>query len=189
MDTHDRWRDILINRPPNAVFVGDSHVSRMKLWLDWVHLNEQRFKLETKALGMSLLVYTGGSRWDTLYDRVQGINVPSHQTHGNILQQVLDNKEITPEFIFWISGINDLDWYNDKYHEALHKSTTWLPSDYPNCGPSARYKKKNLDWMQHIMVVDTSLHDTKKDVIDKLHDVVKSNVDTTVLKVNLKIKN
>ena len=188
MDTYDRRRDILINRPPCIAFVGDSHVRYLKEWLEFMNQEPHRYKLETTALGMSQFIYSGGSRWDTLYNRVQGIKVPKHPKQGDTLQQVLDNKKNIPEF-FWICGTNDLDWYNDHYHEALRKKPDWQPSMFPKSGPSKRYKENHADWNQGIIVADITKHDSPKDVIDKLHDVVKSNIDTTVLKINLKIVN
>ncbi len=94
-----------------------------------------------------------------------------------------------PEFIFWICGTNDLDWYNDRYHEALRKTPTWHPDMFPNSGPSTRYKKNHSNWNERIQVDDITKHDSPKDVIDKLHDITKPHIDATVYKINFKIKN
>ena len=147
----------MFNRAPNIVFVGDSHVGRLKEWADSMKDDEQRFLLENKCLGMSQYVYSGGSRWDTLYNRVQGIKVPEHQTQGDTLNAVVNNRKITPEFLFWICGTNDIDHYNDKYHEALRKSPLWYMISDDRYGPSKRYKQKHWNWRSSIEIPDDEL--------------------------------
>ena len=68
-----------MNDPPRVVFVGDSHVGRLKIWHDFIKQDVDRYKLESIVLSRAQYVYSGGSRWDSLVDRVQGKNVPLYQ--------------------------------------------------------------------------------------------------------------
>ncbi len=183
MTTHDRRRDILKNDPPRIVFVGDSHVGHLKTWHEFIMKDPVRFKLENVVLSKAQYVYSGGSRWDTIVNRVQGKKVPVHQRQGNTLKAVADNKLNKPELMFWMCGTNDCDMYNDRYHDALRRSPVWGMIVCNEYGPSKYYKEKNPHWNDQIILPPSSTPKYPQDVIDDLHADIKKHMDVTIKKI------
>ncbi len=92
----------------------------------------------------------GGSKWRNMHERVQGRNVPLHQTQGDTWGRMLakySSKDFQPTHIFLSGNGNDICETNDGFYHKLRFSTVWhILIDSP-LGPSKYYEKKHRhDW-------------------------------------------
>ena len=94
-------------------------------------------------------VYSGGSRWLNVMDRVQGIEVPDHQTQGDLWGKLLHEINFggyIPEYLYVALTSNDLDKINDQFFHQLRRSNVWHLLSHCDHGPSDFYKRNNNLW-------------------------------------------
>ena len=94
-------------------------------------------------------MYSGGSEWPNIDDRVRGIGVPSHQQQGDLWTQVLtevENGLFVPEYLFLSLMGNDMCSINDNYYHKLRHSDKWHILVHSMYGPSDYYLERNHYW-------------------------------------------
>ena len=136
-------------KSPKIVFYGDSHIGRLLLWK--LDLDNTQFMndLEDKVLRESRFIYSGGSRWLNIHQRVQGKGVPPHQKQGNSWERVIEDihkGNYSPEYLFMSCSGNDLCQINDIYFDRLRQSPEWHLIAHSNYGPSDYYRQKHNFW-------------------------------------------
>ena len=153
-------------------------------WRQEISRSPDEYELCLKLLSSSLFIYSGGSRWDTVHERVQGRKLPWYQTQGNTWNRAID-KGIIPEVIYQSCGSNDMDRYNDLYYEAFCNSHWWhllICSDY---GPSDYYMSRHNVWYDKVDVCPMEIIDWDNlQFIADCHAEVKGHIDTVVKAVN-----
>ena len=141
MSIYSRRRDIFKCDPPKIVFYGHSYVTRLFRWKNDYVSDTCPKVWDRPLLDSARYVYSGGSVWKNVHDRVQGIGVPQNQTQGDTWQALLDdiNKGYVPTHIFSMCGANDVDTANDLYHYRMLNSQ-YYPFPISNkYGPSPRF--------------------------------------------------
>ena len=122
LTTYRRRHGIKGCKPANMVFYGDSHVGGLVKWLGRPGVRGGPSKLEIDVFKGSQFIYSGGSKWTNVHKRVQGIDVPVHQTHGNLWGKVIQEireERYFPEYIYVSCIGNDLDNLNDKLYTNM----------------------------------------------------------------------
>ena len=136
-----RHRDILNIDPPKVLFYGDSHMGRLKWWADGSYGKFKPDNLEQIVLSESRFAYSGGSHWNDVHQRVNGINLPAHQKQGNTWGPIVKSN-FKPDYIYISCGSNTYDLYNDQYFVKMRNSPVWhLLLDVPY-GPSKYFQDK-----------------------------------------------
>ncbi len=149
LTTYKRRIGIDKTHSPEMIFFGDSHITRLYYWSSNKLAKGGPNDLEQKIMGNSRFIYSGGSKWFNVMDRVTAEKVPAHQKQGNLWQIVADevaSGEFVPEHFIISLLSNDLDALNDRYFDTLSRSTIWHTLSYFNCGPSLFYRKMNNQW-------------------------------------------
>ena len=134
--------------PPHFLYFGDSHIGRLCLWSMMMEDSCGPNSWEHKLLKHGEYVYSGGSKWSTILNRMRGIEVPVHQKQGDTWSRMLNNYHkglFKPTHIFLSMSGNDVCAINDKYYIKIRSSNIWhLLTDIPY-GPSD-YCKHNHLW-------------------------------------------
>ena len=103
LTTYKRRGGIDSTPPPKMIFFGDSHITRLYYWNNSKLAKGGPNDLEQKILRNSRFIYSGGSKWFNVMDRVTAEKVPAHQTQGNLWQIVVDevtSGEYIPEHFY-----------------------------------------------------------------------------------------
>ena len=72
---------VVPSRIPRLLLYGDSHITRLERWRNQLNIHimpNQPTDLDRLIMSKAEFCAVGGSRYDTIHDRVQRINVPSH---------------------------------------------------------------------------------------------------------------
>ncbi len=158
-----RSRRLLIEEmePPHFLYFGDSHIGRLR---NWALMREDGCGpdyWEHKLLDKCEFVYSGGSRWDTVLNRVRGIEVPIHQTQGDTWSDMMEQYSkgnFKPTHVVISCSGNDVCHINDKYFAKIRFSTIWhLLVDVP-FGPS-EYQKQRNHWFDDRVTKPIKVHD------------------------------
>ena len=147
--TYKRRHGIEETHRPRIVFYGDSHIGRLLTWYLHTRGLGTADMLEKELLDNSKFIYSGGSRWDTVHNRVQGIEVPEHQRQGNLWDKVMRQVtagEYKPEYVFISCSGNDLDKWNDSLYTAIRRSKIWHILVHAEWTPSIFYQKNHHNW-------------------------------------------
>ena len=135
--------------PPKTVFYGTSHIGRLLKWKLNVNAMGGPNDIEQKLLRESKFIYSGGSKWYNIHDRVQGKGVPLHQRQGDTWGKVLHEINVNgfkPEYVVVCCLANQLCELNDWYYDEVRRSDCWhMLVDSPY-GPSEYYKQRNRHW-------------------------------------------
>ena len=102
---------------PRMLLYGASHLTRLETWMGLQRDPEDASRptaLDGRALSRARYCAVGGSKFSTIHDRVQGINVPLHQPpKGNQWQKLLDDKYM-PSYTVVCLGGNYTSAFRDK---------------------------------------------------------------------------
>ena len=134
--------------PPKAIYYDTSHIGRLCKWKSDVRAEGGPHDIEQRLLRDSKFIYSGGSKWYNIHNRVQGKGVPPHQKQENTWKSVLTDIEngYTPEYVIVCCMANELCEWNDKYYDEIRNSDQWhmlIDSPY---GPSDHYKDRKRAW-------------------------------------------
>ena len=88
---------------PTVLMYGDSHITHLEEWSQIPpeqHVFFGPTPLDTRVLTNAYYCAVGGSRFDTVHDRVCGINVPSHQKpRGNQWYYITEELNLKPDTV------------------------------------------------------------------------------------------
>ena len=108
---------------PHMLLYGASHLTRLETWLGLTRDPEDETKptaLDGRALSKARYCAVGGSKFSTIHERVQGINVPPHQPQkGNQWKQLLEDKYKRAYTGVCLGG-NDTSAFRDKLLKRLN---------------------------------------------------------------------
>lgn len=136
-----RRRDIDKCPPPAILFYGASHVKRLMLWKNDFKNDYCPLWYDRKVLNAGRYVYSGGSKWSDVDDRVRGINVPASQTQGDTWQAALDDVSFNATEVYIMCGSNDIDYTNDILFYKLKNCQYEDIFEQVKFNPSDRYFK------------------------------------------------
>ena len=101
----------------------------------------------------------------------------------------MDNKQMKLNYMYWICGTNDCDFYNDLYHDALRCSDIWHIIACDEYGPSDWYKNKNPHWNDKVSLPSGIAPKHPKEVISDMHYNIKRHMDTAIKKITGDVPN
>ena len=187
MTTALRHRDIKHICPPRILFYGNSCVGRLCWWKEGTYGSSGPDELENIVLSESKFTYSGGAKWSDVHRRVNGLDLPMHQTQGDTWSPIVE-AGFDPLYVFMVVGSNTVDSLNDSFLIELRKSTVWHllidPVLQTSVGPSKFLIKKNP------CICDVTLPPKKEPVIfnikkflDDKFEKVKGQIDHDMLQV------
>ena len=105
---------------PTILFYGDSHLTRFKKWIKSTNLPDGPTFLDRYVLQHKHFCAVGGSRFNTIHDRVRGIKVPPTQPfRGNLWRYTTRVKELRPDYIVVSLGFNDISRFDRMYKKEM----------------------------------------------------------------------
>lgn len=97
---------------PNLLLYGDSHLANLRKWALFKEEDGGPRPLDEAMLLQCKHCSVGGSTFANIYMRSRNINVPPTQPNrGNQWQEVLDEPNFDPAYIFLSLGSNDCDTF------------------------------------------------------------------------------
>ncbi len=115
-----RRRQIKNREMPTVLFYGDSQLTRFKNWIKNPNQVEGPTFLDRYVLQHKHFCAVGGSKFSTIHDRVQGINVPPTQPfRGNLWRYTNVVKELRPDYIVVSLGFNDISGFDRLYKREM----------------------------------------------------------------------
>ena len=135
--------------PPKIIFYGDPHIGRLLRWSSSTSLRGGPDITEQYLLKTSEYIFSGGSRWANIDERVRGIGVPSHQKQGDLWTEItakVNSKLFVPEYVYVSMMGNDMCSLNDNYYHRLRHSDKWHLLIDSMFGPSDYYLERNHHW-------------------------------------------
>ena len=180
-----KWYGYMSIDPPNMIFYGDSHIGRLLSWKLDVCARGGPDIAEQYFLKNSKFVYSGGSKWANIHERVQGKGVPLHQRQGNLWQMVLDDVDkglYSPEFLYISLLGNDMCQLNDSYYHHLRNSDKWHILVHSQFGPSDYYLDIRRAWFDDrvLPTLEPIAFDHQKFINKNLKNI-KGHIDSTML--------
>ena len=108
---------------PTILFYGDSHMSNLQDWLEKCTGVGKPRELDKKVLELAFFCNVGGSRFDTIHDRVCNVEVPETQPdRGDQWQNIITDPTCRPDYIIISLGGNDADEFGKKLGKKLANS-------------------------------------------------------------------
>ncbi len=107
---------------PIFLFYGDSHLTRLKDWFKVAADEGGQKKADRDVLCHQHFCAVSGSKFKSVHDRVQGINVPDTQPfRGNLWRYTVNFKELKPDYIVVSLGANDASSLDQEYQREMRK--------------------------------------------------------------------
>ena len=103
---------------PKMLLYGDSHIVRLEEWINQPYKKSNIFgptPLDHIALNNIEVCAVGGTRFDTVHEKVCGIGVPVHQKRqGNQWDHVVNTLKLQPATVIISMGGNDVSDYDTR---------------------------------------------------------------------------
>ena len=171
---------------PKVLLYGDSMITHLETWAKLSKNNKEnkplknkKFKLklispptdlDDKALSKSQYCAVGGSRFDTVHDRVRGIKVPDTQPdRGNQWAHITEVIKFKPDVIVISCGGNDCSRSDSRLKDHLNRQA--LANKRPT---KCNISSLNVHPVPFMQLEESDILDEMKTVIARLRDTFPS---------------